>query len=139
MTLLSRRVVTSKSYDAVSRIIKGCAYRFSKSRFSEDGFSMHCAKRYNGGVISTIPVKGSIEQRGNVVQVTLMIQANIGFCLCCLILLLGIIDLLICLFACSPNWISGVGIILFGIFLCGQYVWEGKDILDRLEHRIMIG
>lgn len=137
MKLILRRVAIHKSYEVVYKIIKSSAYCIPKGTFAEKDFSMCCAKRYNGGMISLIPVKGRITAHDDCTEVTLSVYAGFSFFLGCTLSLLGVVSLVLSLAYHSPRWISGVGLVLFGLLVSGWYMWEGREILDRLEHKLL--
>lgn len=136
MTILSRKVTVSKSYEEVYDIIKSSAYCFPKGHFSAYTFSMHCAKRYNRGVISVIPVNGKIIKKPKQIDVHFAIQVDFGMLLGCVLFAFGIVCLLLCAILHFSRWIPCVGASVLGMIMIGHSLWEGKKLLDRLEQRI---
>lgn len=51
--------------------------------------------------------------------------------------MLGILILLGCLISHSPRWIPGVGAIIIGIAVGGQFLREGNALLNRMEHKLL--
>lgn len=137
MVLFSRHVVVPKTYEAVYRIIQSSAYCLPKGIFSEESFSMHCARRFKGGIISLIPVTGTITRYNQSVYVTLSIHGGFGFYLGGCLFVLGVLGMLWCVITHASRWIPSVGIILLGILVSGQFVWVGKALLDRLENKLL--
>jgi len=137
MILLSKNVVVRKTREEVRRIVQSSAYYLPKGRFSEESFSMHCARRFNGGIISLIPVTGTITQHNQSVYVTLSINGGFGFYLGCCLFVLGVLGMLWCVITHSSRWIPSVGMILLGLLVSGQFIWEGKALLDRLENKLL--
>ena len=137
MKLLSRRMIIPKAYEGVYQILKSSAYHFPPAKFSEKTFSIHCAKRYKGGVISLIPVKGAIMQNSHLTEVLISIHADFGFYLGCLLILLGFLGIFLCIVIPSDRWIPCVGLVLMGLLVCGQSIWEGKALLDSFEHKLL--
>lgn len=136
MTLLSSRIVTSKSYEEAYQIIKSFAYHLPKGQFLKETFSLCSAKRFNRGIISLIPIKGEIIQNASTVEITVSICADLGFWLGGLLSLTGLIISLLCIIFHSARWIPGVGSILLGMLIIGQSFWEGKALIDRLDHML---
>ena len=137
MTLLSRHVVVMKAYEEVYQIIQSSAYCLPKGIFSKESFSIYCAKRFNGGIVSLIPVKGTITQHSQSVEVMLSIPCYLHFYLGCFLSVFGIFGLLCCFTGYSSRWLPCVGSILFGILVIGQSLWEGRTLLDRLENKLL--
>ena len=137
MELLSRHVAVPKSYEEVCQIIQSSAYYLPKGNLCADSFSMHCAKRYKGAIISSIPVKGKIRKCNQFIEVTISTHADLGFYIGCFLCLVGIVGLIWCLLAVSTRWVPCVGAFALGTFVSSQSIWEGKDLLDKLERRLL--
>lgn len=137
MKLMSRVVIVPKSYETVYQIIQSSAYHIPKGIFREDSFSMHCAKRFNGGMISLFPVKGTIIKRNHSVEVTLSVCADFSFYLGVFLVLLGIAHSIGCIATLSPRWIVSIGMVVFGLAATAYSLLEEKELLDRLEHKLL--
>ena len=138
MKLFSKCILVKKPYEEVLRIIKSSAYPVPKGKFSEEEFSIFCSKRFNGGLISLYPLKGTIQESDNFVEVNVWVCADFGLFLGCFLCILGFAWLLWCLNTSSSRWIVGVGIVLFGAFVGALSICEGKALLDRLDHRLKL-
>lgn len=136
MRILSRRVLVQKSLDEVQRILRSSAYRFSKPVFSGHSFSMYCAKRYNGGIISLIPIKGTVVHGAQMLEVKLTVCAGLSFWIGGITTVLAIVGMFWCILLGSSRWVAYMGMLLFGFFILGQNFWEGSAILDRVEHKL---
>ena len=136
MKLFSKRILAEKPYDEVLEIIKSFSSSFPKRKFFDGEFSIYSPKRFNGGTIALFPLKGIIQSHDDHVEVNVWFCADFGFFLGCFLCILGIIELFRCISAGSNRWVPCVGIVLFGIFAGAQSIWEGKALLDRLEHRL---
>lgn len=136
MKILTRQVIVSKTIQEANQILRSCAYYFPKAIFKESAFSMHCAKRHNGGYLSLTHIRGTVIECEDRTIVTLEIHANLYFFLGCLIILLGIITLIYCFVSSTNRWIPCLGMILLGLFVCGQRLWEGSELLDLIEHKL---
>lgn len=137
MKILRRQVIVPKSIEEVTQILKSSAYYFPKAIFKESVFSMHCAKRHNGGYLSLTHIRGNILEDEDSTMVILEVHANPYFFLGCAIIFLGIIGVFYCLVSYTNRWIPCLGMILLGLLVSGQPVWEGLELLDLLEHKLM--
>jgi len=136
MKLLSRQIFITKTYDEVYQILSSSAYYFPHAKFFKESFSMHCAQRYKGGILSLIPIKGEIIQHDHLTEVRISTCADFGFYLGCLLILFGTFGLCWCISLRSGRWIPCVGTVLIGLLVSGQSIWEGTSLLDRLEHKL---
>lgn len=136
MKILTRHVLTSKSIDEVTQILRSSVYFGSKAKIDKSAFSMYCARRHTGRCLWLIPVRGNIEEREDKVEVTLEIHADINGFVGGVIVLLGVIEL-ICGLVFFPNrWIPYLGTILLGLIVAGESFWKGFQLLDLLEHKL---
>ena len=136
MRLFTRSIPIFKTADEVYRTIKSCQYHATKGRWEKDCFTIYCAKRFKGSVISLIPVKGTISTKNSNIVVVLSIYANLGFYIGCLLFVTGAIGLLSHVIAGSPRWIPGLGSIVIGMLISGQVLWEAKNTLDMIERKL---
>ena len=137
MKLLSRNICVQKTYDDAYQVITSCNYRLSKGHFERNSFAIDCPKRFNGGIISLIPVKGTISQHDHFLEVVLSIHANWSFYLGCMLCIIGAIGLFLHIFSGSYSWIPAVGSMMIGMLICGQVLWEGKNTLDMIERKLL--
>ena len=137
MIILKRQVIATKSVDDVGRVLMSCAYHFPKAIFKASSFSMHCAKRHNGGYLSLIKITGNVLTNEETTKVILEVHANLYFFIGCLIAVLGISGLLYCFFSSTDRWIPFLGMCFLGLLVGGQSLWEGSEILDHIEHKLM--
>ena len=137
MKLLSRNIVVSKAFDAAYQIIRSSAYYFPAGVFEEENFSFYCPRRSFNGRISLFPMRGTITKQAQQVEITLSLQAGFLFYFDSILSFLGIIGLFWCLIAHSSRWIPFAGCILLGILTSAQYIWEGAELLDRIEHKLL--
>ena len=136
MKMLTRQVIVSKTAEEVISILKSCAYYLPKAIFDESQFTMHCAKRHNGGRLFLTKIKGNISERENKTKVTLEIHADICFFLGAAIALGGLLGLLYSLVFCTEEWLVYIGLILFGLIVGAQLFWRGSEQLDLIEHKL---
>lgn len=136
MKLFSKKVNTAKSCDDICQIIKSSAYYFPKGNVSRESFSICCAKRFKGGIISLFPVRGTIIQNQHEIEVTLSLHAGFSFFLGFFLSLIGVTGLFVYFIEISPRWIPSIGLILLGTVICAQFIWEGKALLDILEYKL---
>ena len=137
MKLLSRNICVQKTYDDAYQVITSCNYRLSKGHFERNSFAIDCPKRFNGGIISLIPVKGTISQHDHFLEVVLSIHANWSFYLGCILCVLGAIGALFSILSDFSRWIPAVGSMMIGMLICGQVLWEGKNTLDMIERKLL--
>ncbi len=123
--------------EEVSRILRSSAYYYPEAVFLSDQFSIYCAKRYRGGRISLSRVKGTLTYAEGQTAVTLEVHAGFPFYFGVLLLLLGAVGLLGCLFLQSLRWIPFVGMMLLGLLSSGIYWGESAALLDRLEWKLL--
>lgn len=137
MKLFSKSLAINKKYDDVVKVIKSSAYCGSHTIFTGSHFAIHCARHYKGGIISSIPIKGTITQDVDTVSIILSLHSGFGFYLGSLLLLLGAVGLVYCSIFQESKWIPGLGSVLLGLLICGQYLWEGSAVLDKIEHQLL--
>lgn len=137
MRLFSRNVCVHKTYDETYQVIKSSNYRFSKGHFGKNCFAIHCPKRFNGGNISLFPIRGTILQCANSVEVVLSVHANVSFYVGCILCATGAIGSILHIVSGSPRWLPWVGGMLIGMLISGQVLWEGKSTLDILERKLL--
>ena len=136
MKLYSRNILISKPYGDVCNIIQSSKYRLSKGRFTAETFSIYCAKRFNGGILSLFPIKGTLTPHDGLIAVTLELHANFIFFIGCAISFLGILHLIQCLIWHFARWIPGVGMVVLGLLLVTRYLFEGIEFVHRLQHKL---
>lgn len=137
MRIVTKRIETAKTLLEVSEIIKSFAYVVPKGRFEDNNFVIYCARRYKGGILSLIPIRATIIQQEKKTEICLFLPAGFGFYLGGILIMLGILILLGCLISHSPRWIPGVGAIIIGITVGGQFLREGNALLNRMEHKLL--
>ncbi len=137
MYLIAKRLETTKTQQEVLEIIKSFAYFLPKAQFNNVNFVIYCAKRHKGGILSLIPIKGTVVQREERTEICLSLCAGLGFYLGVFLVVLGALVLLWCLFSHSTRWIPGVGAIILGIIVGGQFLGEGNELLDKIEQKLL--
>ena len=120
MIILKRQVIATKSVDDVGRVLMSCAYHFPKAIFKASSFSMHCAKRHNGGYLSLIKITGNVLPNEETTKVILEVHANLYFFIGCLIAVLGISGLLYCFFRVQIDGSLSLECVFW------DYLWEGS-------------
>ena len=137
MKLLSRNICVQKTYDDAYQVITSCNYRLSKGNFEANRFVINCPKRSNSGILSLIPITGTISQHDHFLEVVLSIYANWSFYLGCLLCIIGAIGALFSILSDFSRWIPSVGSMMIGMLICGQVLWEGKNTLDMIERKLL--
>lgn len=136
MKILSKKIMVYKSHDTVYQIIKSSAYKIPVGNGDKKALLIYCAKRFKGGIVSLIPVKISMEQQKDHIEVILSLHSHFGFYAGCFLCLMGIIGLCWCVISTSSRWIPCVGSILLGMLVGGQSIWEGIGCLDMLKRKL---
>lgn len=137
MVLLSRQVNVQKSHKEIYQIIKTFPHYFSKEYGDKESFSMHCAIRYNGSLISLIKVTGKIRECSPFIIITISTHADLSFYIGCFLSLVGLLGILWCYLSFSLRWVPCLGALALGLFVSSQSIWKGKDLLDRLERKLL--
>lgn len=136
MKVITRQGSVSKSVEEATRILKSSAYYLPKAIFEKSAFSMHCARRRNGGYLSPTHIRGHIFAGEESTEVILEIHANLSFYLGCAIILLGLIWLLYGFLWNRNIWIPCLGTASLGLLISAQFLWEASEMLDLLEHKL---
>lgn len=134
MIILSRKFIIPKAYDEVYDIIKSRAYYISKSKFTENDFSMYCSQRYGENRRSLHRVSGTITHQDDTCYVSVYTHADLSFFLGCILCLCGVFGLLGCLIYFTRVYAS-LGLFAFGLILLISSLTGQKDILDRFEQK----
>lgn len=137
MKILARHLMVSKSVDEVTGILKSSAYYLPKAIFENTEFSMYRAKRRNGGYLSLTRISGSMLENEDGTMVSLEIHANLNFYIGCIIIILGIMGVIYCIVSNVNRWIPYLGMIILGVLISGQTLWESVEMLDLLQHKLM--
>ena len=137
MKILSKRVISSKPIKEVLCILNKSACPYTKAIFKRDSFSMHCAKRRSWWYLASVPIKGFIEEHEKHVVVALEIHTNFSFWVGVIIALLGLIGECLFFFFESSRWIPYVGMIILGLIVSLQTFWDGAELLDLLEFKLI--
>lgn len=137
MTILTRQVIIPKPIEEAILILKSCAYHFPKATFQEHAFSMHCAKRRNGGYLSLTRITGTVSEHEGSTMITLEVRANLYYLLGFMIILLGVAGLIYCLVSHTDRWIPCLGTILLGLLVGGYSFGTGSELLDLIEHKLI--
>ncbi|MBQ3505017.1 MAG: hypothetical protein IJA75_10010 [Oscillospiraceae bacterium] len=136
MRIMTRQVIVPKSISESIQILKSCAYYFPKAVFEEPAFSIHCAKRHNGGYLSLTHIAGNVSGGEDSTVILLEVHANLYFFLGVGIAFGGILGLIYCLMLHINRWIPCFGMILLGLLVGGQSLWTGAELLDSIEHKL---
>lgn len=137
MKILARHLIVSKSVGEISEILRSSAYYLPKAIFEKNAFSMYRAKRRNGGYLSLTKISGSMLEQEDGTMVSLEIHANLNFYIGCIIIILGIMGLIYCAVSIASRWIPYLGMIILGVLISGQSLWESVEMLDLLQHKLM--
>lgn len=141
MKILSRRVSTSKSPEEIMHILQTAAYSGRDATFDETAFSMYCLKKRAFQYRATVLVKGKIIEPENGV-VLLEIQARPYYFLTSFMwfmFVLGCIHAVYRLICDGMQGLETLGIMILGLLFSAQPLWDGIEILDRLEDKLTQG
>ena len=135
MRIISRIVVTSRSTDEVTQILKNASSIYRPIKLVDNCFELSFPIRWhrNSGIL---PVKGIIEHKNGFTEVQLEIHNRLLFCFGMLFFFLGILastySLLVKEVSIYPVLV-GFGI---GFFAYMIELFDGITCLDSLEHRL---
>ena len=135
MRIISRIVVTSRSTDEVTQILKNASSIYRPIKLVDNCFELAFPIRWhrNPGIL---PVKGTIEHKNGFTEVKIEIHSGLVFRFIMALLLIAFLISVYGLLFQSASVYQVLAIVGVGILVYVLELFDGITCLDSLEHRL---